>query len=45
LTPFLNNITNSMSNTLTEHLINRDISLNSLDNRGLQLEYSIVNTY
>lgn len=38
---FLNTFTSQISETLSQHIINNDISLNNLDNRALNLEYTI----
>ena len=38
---FLNTFTSQISETLTQHIINNDISLNNLDNRAVNLEYTI----
>ena len=37
----LSSFTDSISNSLTQHIYNNDISLNNLDNRALNLEYTI----
>ena len=38
---FLNTFTSQISESLSQHIINNDISLNNLDNRALNLEYTI----
>ena len=38
---FLNTFTSQISESLSQHILNNDISLNDLDNRALNLEYTI----
>ena len=38
---FLNTFTSQISETLSQHIINNDISLNNLDSRAINLEYTI----
>jgi hypothetical protein len=38
---FLNTFTSQISESLSQYIINNDISLNNLDNRALNLEYTI----
>jgi len=38
---FLNTFTSQISESLSQHIINNDISLNNLDNRAINLEYTI----
>jgi hypothetical protein len=38
---FLNTFTSQISESLSQHIMNNDISLNDLDNRALNLEYTI----
>ena len=38
---FLNTFTSQISESLSQHIINNDISLNDLDNRAINLEYTI----
>jgi len=38
---FLNTFTSQISESLSQHIFNNDISLNNLDNRALNLEYTI----
>ncbi len=38
---FLNTFTSQISETLSQYVINNDISLNDLDNRAINLEYTI----